>query len=85
MEYVDFKGKKQKRERKGREKKKSIQYQPPRTVVRSQLIMVPIGTISNAASIRTEDDKTKDLCYAISPELHVFHQNLPQIPTCCCE
>lgn len=85
MEYVDFKGKKTEERKERKREKKSLQYQPARTVVRSQLIMVPIGTISNAASIRTEDDKSKDLCYAVSPELHVFHQNLTRIPTCCCE
>lgn len=91
MAYVDFKGtnqvlgknekEKNAEERKESNRKKSLSSnQPGRTVVRSQFI-VPIGTLSSAACIRTEGDKKeKDLCYAVSLVPHVFHQNLPKIP-----
>lgn len=43
----------------------------------------PMGTVSNAESIKEEDDGVvgEDFCHVFPLELHVFHQDLPKIPT----
>lgn len=75
------------REKKGMEKNLP-KTQPWRAVVRF-LLIDPYVDCLYCGQYQGWDDKEeeeKNFCHAISLELHVFHHNLPKIPTgCYCE